>query len=328
MTPDLDTLRRLAAKDPRYAKHLPEEERAKYPAAVHPTPAVTLPCIHEGSPARGPAGDPKTYYQCDAGLGVVCRCSCGPKCPRYAADIASPIPAGVVIGHYGMPAVAELQVRALRAHNGDLPVIVHDDHSPGDDAPDLDRRMAALGVEVVRPAGGNVGHAGGDLSAFWHGIKWADGRGLKVLVKLSQRLIPDVPGWVATAAGLLADGTESCLTEACVEGAVRLPLRTEAVALDVRRWATPKVLYTLRPRRVFPKAAEHIVHEALRLVGGGYRSWPLLGGPHRQTRSVGVYWHCNTSAAEYRQLAERFGVELGEKFFVHGWPKKRTEDWG
>lgn len=47
-----------------------------------------LPCLHEGAPAAPPNGQPsaKSYLHCDAGLGVVCRCTCNTRCARYEAD--------------------------------------------------------------------------------------------------------------------------------------------------------------------------------------------------------------------------------------------------
>jgi hypothetical protein len=41
-----------------------------------------------------------------------------------------------------------------------------------------------------------------------------------------------------------------------------------------------------------------------------------------------VLWHCNTKPDEYRAVAERFGIDLGESFFTSGWPKASREDWG
>lgn len=290
-----------------------------------------LPCVHEGRPSPPPPGRPvtRTYYQCDAGKGVVCKCDCGPgKCPLYRSEDDPGIPAGVVVGHYGMPRVAELQVRLIRHHCGAVPILVHDDWSPEPARGELDAAMALMGVPVVRSGTANIGHAGGDLGAFHAGLTWAKEKGLRVLVKLSQRFLVDVPNWIDDAARVLTSGRESCLSDACLEGACRLPLRTECIAVDVPRWNKPAVMGMLTPRRVFPNAAEHVVHKALGLVGGGFRAWPLLGGPHRQTRTPGVLWHCNTKPDEYKAMAARFGIELGDDFFVHGWPKASREDWG
>jgi hypothetical protein len=291
-------------------------------------PRVTLPCVHVGNSRPDPTGAGRSYYDCEAGKGTVCRCECGPKCDRYAADVPDVIPAGVVIGHYGMPAIVAVQVRLIREHCGPVPVLVHDDWSPEPERIELDRVCGELGVEVVRSGRENIGHAGGDLGAFFRGLTWAQTRGLRVLVKLSQRFLIDTPNWLADAADLLTRSRESCLTDACIEGASRLPLRTESIALDVARWSADEPMRVLRPRRVYPLAAEYVVHQALARVGGGFRVWPLLGGPHRQTRTPGVLWHCNTSPDEYRQLAARFGLTLPDNFFTHGWPKAKREDWG
>lgn len=300
------------------------------------------PCRHEGdieTPCGSCTADRAEarhvrgcdlFGTCSRGEEVGAARVCG-WCRKYEPDpTLLPRPtAGVVVGHYGMPRVAELQVRLVREHCGDAtPILIHDDWSPEPARTDLDAAMAGLGVEVVRSGTRNIGHAGGDLGAIHAGLTWAAGRGLRTLVKLSQRFLIDTPGWLAEAVALLASGRESCLSDACLEGACRLPLRTEAIAVDVGRWVKPAVLRELAPRRVYPLAAEHVVHRALGKVGGGFRAWPLLGGPHRQTRAPGVLWHCFAKPEEYRAVASRHGIDLGEAFFVHGWPKNCREDWG
>lgn len=58
------------------------------------TARVPLPCVHEGRPSPPPEGKPttKSYLQCDAGLGVVCRCNCNPSCKKYEAEADDPAP--------------------------------------------------------------------------------------------------------------------------------------------------------------------------------------------------------------------------------------------
>lgn len=305
------------------------------------------PCRHEGNIEK-PCGSCTAdraearhvrgcdlFGTCSRGEEVGAARVCG-WCRKYEPDpTLLPKPtAGVVVGHYGMPRVAELQVRLVREHCGDAtPILIHDDWSPEPARAELDAAMATLGVEVVRSGTRNIGHAGGDLGAIHAGLTWAAGRGLKVLVKLSQRFLIDTPGWLAEAVALLASGRESCLSDACLEYQsngryVQLPLRTEAIALDVARWARPEVMAELRPRRVYPNAAEHVIYRAHKKVGGGFRVWPLLGGPARNVCTPGVLWHCANTPDDYKAVAARYGIELGDDFFVHGWPKNRTEDWG
>lgn len=46
------------------------------------------PCGRRGAGCPPPPGQSplKTWYQCDAGFGVVCQCECGPACTRFVAD--------------------------------------------------------------------------------------------------------------------------------------------------------------------------------------------------------------------------------------------------
>lgn len=55
---------------------------------------ITLPCVHVGKPAPPPAGHDvrKTYYECEAGKGVVCQCNCGSACDRYVPESGTDAP--------------------------------------------------------------------------------------------------------------------------------------------------------------------------------------------------------------------------------------------
>jgi len=89
MAVDPEKIRRLIAGHP----SLPVKPAGTENQPVDAAPVAQrkgLPmCINAGSPAPPPNGKPtaKTFYNCDAGLGVVCRCMCHPsKCALYEAD--------------------------------------------------------------------------------------------------------------------------------------------------------------------------------------------------------------------------------------------------
>jgi hypothetical protein len=203
---------------------------------------------------------------------------------------------------------------------------VADDHSPN--AKELDTICAKHNVEVVRSGGTNIGHAGGDLGAVFRGLRWAKSKGLQVLCKLSQRFLITQEDWLQQGAQALMDSGLHTLSDACIEGQTALPIRSEAMLLRVDRWGDDSVLKVIRPRRVYPYSAEAIYGLAMQRMGGAMGVWRLLGGPDRGRKAANTLWHCNTTEAEYRTLATKFGVDLGADFFTVGWPKNTTEDWG
>ncbi len=87
----IEVLRRIAAKDARYAAYLPDGVE---PLAGHPEELqVVLPCDYLGRPTQPPAGKDvrRRWSLCEhpsVPLGeAVCSClGCGPKCSGYAAE--------------------------------------------------------------------------------------------------------------------------------------------------------------------------------------------------------------------------------------------------
>ena len=243
---------------------------------------------------------------------------------RVSAPI---VPCGVVIGCYRWPALAELQVRVLRETCGpDVPVLLSvDPHSD-------ERDRGYLALEANHP---NVtvslnlaryGHGPGDLAAFWKGIDWARGRGIRVLAKLSHRFVPTRPGWLADGALDLLASRLSAATRACDrDGPTTWPLRTEAMLLDVAAWGRGDVRGHLNPARGLTRdepAAESVVWNALAKIDPGHRfhPWDLLHAD-RNRKLAGAVWHGGDPASVYRDLAARYGLTLEPDFTTDSWWK-------
>lgn len=241
-------------------------------------------------------------------------------CPHHEpVDSFYPLPGdppcGVVVGSYGYPRLIELQIRAIRHHCGDVPILVSDDLSPGALATQIEALAGAYPGVDVQTSLRRIGHAGGDFAAFGRGLKWAAGRGLKVLAKLSQRFVLDWPRWLQDGArGLLKSGRPTG-GQPCIEGGLVFPIRSEAVLLDVQRWQRADVLRHLRPRRL-GHACENALWRAASQLG---ELWPWeVMGRDRFRRSAGVLWHVSTPAEAYHALARRLGVALDDDFTVAG----------
>lgn len=214
---------------------------------------------------------------------------------------------GVVVGCWRWPSVAELQVRTIRHHCGDVPILLCVDP----DDPERDRRFLDLSREDnvyvdLHPT--RLGHTAGDLRAFRDGLLWARRLGLDYLCKLSHRFVWDSPRWLQRQAwalrptGLPAGGAE-CLQN----GKARWPIRTECLLLDVGQWDAAAV-------RPAGDAAENVIWRRLQKTGpGNYLPWKELGAERNQKRA-GYLWHGPNTLAEYWALAQRHGVVLDADF--------------
>lgn len=296
--------------------------RGAVPATVLAPPRKTLPCIYDGGNCPSPNGpDGRTYVACEAGKGVVCKCNCNPtKCDRYTADAEEPadVSVGVVLGHWSLAPLIELQIRVIRDLCGPIPILVNDDRSPEPHQSQLQEICSRLGVELTYSGRKRIGHAGGDLGAFYNGLRWAVKNKLHTLVKLSQRFVITRPRWAQEVASELLTSKSPTLSNACLEGVIALPLRSEAVALRVADWDREDVYRKLRPRTISPYPAEGVVADAA-AIAGSLGIWSLLGGVQRCSRTADVVWHTSNNENEYRDLAARYGIDLGPDFTCVGW---------
>ncbi len=236
--------------------------------------------------------------------------------PDYWSDPDDPS-VGVVIGSYGYPALIELQILTIRKHCGPIPILISDDRSPRGRA----EKIATLavkypGVDVeISPV--RIGHAGGDMSAFYRGLYWAHRRRLTFLCKLSQRFIVDRPRWLQNGAIDLQKSGLPAAGQSCIEGPYAMPLRTEAVMMKVDAWQNPALLNYLEPRPI-GAACEHIVWNAIATwLGGQILPWDLFT-PARHEQALDVLWHVSTPIEAYQALAAKMGVTLDDNFSVGG----------
>lgn len=234
---------------------------------------------------------------------------------------ADPIPARIVIGQYGWPELIDLQLRVIRATCGDVSVTVVSDNPK--DTGKLHmycwKHNAVLWQSFKR-----IGHCGGDLAVFHSGIQDAAAGGVRVIAKLSQRLIITRPNWLQEGARELLLSGLPAATRASVGRVWPDPLRTEGMLIDVEKWNKPSVLERLRPRkRYYDKPggypAEHQINDLLKEeLGGGYWPWSLLPDK-REERGEGILWHHSHTVEDYHRLAAQYGVTLPADFTVDGW---------
>lgn len=221
---------------------------------------------------------------------------------------------GIVIGSYNMPDVIRLQFACIRHNCGpDVPILISDDCSDGVEPTPNPASFFGRLVDLAHrspncylwPNVDRIGHAGGDMAAFWKGIVWGGMTGLDVVFKLSQRYVIDVPNWDQNSARLLLDSGLSTLGRRCAFHG--FDLRTEAVGMRIDRWHRPDILAHLTPRRV-AWAAEGVLWDDVRdRLEGRLCEWPLMS-PARPHAAPGVLFRESNAPREYADLAERLGL--------------------
>jgi hypothetical protein len=249
-----------------------------------------------------------------------------PKVAPAAAWVPPPGPGpsgvGLVVGTYGLPRLAELQIRLARSMNGPVPVLIADDGSAA--VADLGALEDRYDDVTVWPSPRRRGHYSGDLSAFSKGLHWAVGRGFPWLVKVSQRLLVERPGWLAGLTTALAAGGVAALSQRCRDGEQDLRLRAELMVLDVAVWGRPEVLADLNRARLGRPTEYHLHHLLVSRFGDrwGLIDWLTVD---RYARSEGVIWHGSHSEQEFHALAARYGLTLDDAFTIVGW--QHFPDW-
>lgn len=240
-----------------------------------------------------------------------------------------PLKYGVVLGSYGYPRLIELQIVLIKHHCGNVPIRVIDDCSDGYGPTPVPGSKFATLVEIcnrhevtLRTSGPErLGHSGGDLAVFWHGIQWAYDHGLDVVAKFSQRFLLDMPLWLQNGTLELLETGLPIASQACTDHGWRFDLRTEACLLDVTQWHRADILNHLFPRRVEAVAEAVLWHDVRDRLGGRFHPWSILP-IDRSQKTPGIYWHSSETVTEYHQLARRHNLNLDEDFTVAGWQWK------
>lgn len=302
-----------------------------------PLPVLRSPCVHEGAVLEfcpTCQGDLRHVRDCD----VHERCTRGfvstlikscINCPEYrVAQYTTPNPAlsvdgaGVVIGCYGLPKLAAIQVRMIRETCGDVPILIADDGSNRDN--EFDQIVEQHpGVEFW-PSDARLGHYAGDLSVVWKGLQFAHNRGVKWLCKLSQRFIWTETDWLRRAVDELSASGRATKMQRCMDAGpgnggrpVDLKIRSESMLMDVAKWVPH---FRDMERTILHNPTEFyfwgVIH---REWGGTFDVWRELTAD-RYAKSPGTVWHGSHIPADYQKLATRVGLPLDPEFTTAGWP--------
>ncbi|MGH7138519.1 MAG: hypothetical protein ACREHD_22440 [Pirellulales bacterium] len=240
---------------------------------------------------------------------------------------------GMVVGTYAEVPHVHMQLEARRRLFPHVPMLIHDDGSHARERlKDLcDRYGADFECNSER-----LPHHLGDLSSFVGGLKWAECRGIELLLKVSRRWVFLVD-WTEGLRHLAMESqhaTFSNYTKSYAFG-----FRTECVALATRLWAVPAFLRDAvgrihAGRHVFVENYIHLfaigLHEQACVEARrwaelhpvpderrGYAAWPLMGTDRIDRNPSGNYlWHDSHTPRQYASQAAAWGLPYREADFA------------
>jgi hypothetical protein len=233
-----------------------------------------------------------------------------------------------------MPGLIELQAKIIQSQCGNVPILVSDDHTEdaGSDGKAKKVRLLEIcneyGLYYFDAAPVRIGHAGGDLGAFKHGLNFARENHVEYWMKLSQRLIIDRPLFLQKLAEKMRRSRAHTMGNIHKNrGKFYFSIRTECVLMHVPRWHRSDILAQLEPRGL-GRAAEDIIQQCINTLGGTKISNPLFT-EDRARYHKDVYWYEMPDSARYYQaLAEKYQVDLGSGFHVVGSVHSPGFKWG
>lgn len=214
---------------------------------------------------------------------------------------------------YGSVAYVRLALAVRAKFYPDVPALVVDDCSKEKDA--LAEVCAQYGADFHCNAE-RFDHTRGDMMAFATALKWSKA---DVLVKMSRRFVPTID-WRPSLRTVVAETQHA--TYAGVNDAT-WGLRTECIALDVRRWthkaATLEEIARTSTWLWVEKAMQDL---AVQIVpwgtgnhdGAALWDYPGLG---KWCRTDGHLWHDTASHEDYAALGRSLGLDCkGEDFRI------------
>lgn len=234
---------------------------------------------------------------------------------------------GIVIGAYNWPSIIELQIKVIKATCGNIPILISDDfsdgasHSPQPGCKFYQMQVLAERYPLVTfyPNPQRLGHSGGDLSAFWKGLQWANTLNLDILAKISHRLLVNLPHWIQHYGSILLKRNNAIASQPCIQNGHIFPIRSECCVLNVKEWNRPEIISKLTPLVINPNGrpdtdVENILWGIIQKHFHGIMEPLLLLRKDRHLKNPGVLWHNANSLLDYQELGEKFGVILENDF--------------
>ncbi len=251
----------------------------------------------------------------------------------------------VSIGSFAHPSSIQLQARTIRATCGASTLImVSDDHTEtafdpakgtnADHGAKLKARLLSICESedlIYRDTSDErIGHAGGDLGAFFHGLTYAKKHGIDFVCKLSQRMVIDVPNWLIDTCRSMDRFKSYMASNICYYGdKPYFAIRTECVVMRTSAWSTTDAVLSQLTPRVLRTAAEEVIVGIWHKIAGGksFLELPFLG-QDRLSRYPNIAWKDALPVADtiddYARIATKYGVVMSDDFntnhsqLIHG----------
>ena len=237
---------------------------------------------------------------------------------------ARPPTIGVVIGTFAAVPYVHLQLEARRRCYPQIPLLVHDDGSHKAD--ELEALCEAYGATYERNEP-RLPPCRGDLAAFVGGFRWAQERGIDLLVKLSRRFVPIAP-WVEDLCDLAMRSHYA--TFCSWTTTYNFGFRSECVGMAVGEWLRLHLVAEITAAIAQPVEpfVEGLLHQLARRAAAGncrraqaydaevglqpdnragYAVWPFMG-TDRATSYPGFLWHNSALPEKYARVAQSWGL--------------------
>ena len=247
---------------------------------------------------------------------------------------------GLVISTFGSVPYIALALAARNALYPTLPVLVHDDAS--DQRDELARLCEQNGVDFQCNSA-RLGHEMGDVLSLVGGLRWAQERGIDLLVRMTRRFIP-LRDWTAHLAEVAMYTQFGTYARDCAHH--RLPMRTECFAMYVEHWALPQIAGEIAEFALKNRLSVTVERKVYDWVGkvyemncGAAREWERLHvgltprpmfctwefvERERPRRSPNYLFHEANSPADYAALARNAGLNYTADDFASAAVEKKS----
>jgi hypothetical protein len=310
---------------------------------IKTTPKIKVDkCIYLGKRARNSDGSIKTelcttgcakgtkldVFECQVfGETTLSKCrNCSSKCTNIQKIVRQKessfdIPPnlkqlpkiGVVLGTQGWYNLTELQINVIRRMCGQIPILVSEDLGQQVTPELFNLKKKYTEVDVWHNSR-KLGHGAGDLSVFFKGLVWAKKNNIEYLVKVSRRLIIEVPFWIQYWTKRLIK--DKCSVALQREKHYPWHIQTHCMILKVEDWFND--IQAVLPFEFDTKNTGSCVELYMyNMIEKHFKckfSTLALLSASPTKKSPGVIWHSTHTLEDYKQIFLKYNIPMDKTF--------------